>query len=322
MKRAVLAACACACSSAATRTAGGPPATLAAPSPLVAVTLLDLVGDWQWQLDTVEAGTARVEREAWRLQPIPGDSAHLAGRYVRDVDVASTDRTPFGCDQLPRYRQRAVFDVQVSANADATAFAVHETAVQAEPSPCDHGFRHLGDYQAMLSGRRMTLTFDDGGRPGTETLHQVDDLVAPLPEPPWPARYSLAGPWRWQSTSVDTDGNYRDETEWWEITPRGDIGIDATYRRRVTVRSADGSPLACANASSWSFDDAYVLTGEREEEHWHFHELAVDPGDHACLKATPRRDLDEGTAEQIGDYVVIEWRGKRRQVLYRPDAAR
>jgi hypothetical protein len=307
------------CASPAARTGGRPPLTLAAPSPLVTVTLLDLVGTWQWQLQTTEAATTRVERESWRLQPIPGDSEHLAGRYVRDVDVTSTDRAPFGCDQQPRYRQRALFDVVVTADADASAFTVHETAVQTEPSPCDHGFRHLGDYRAELSGRRMVLAFDDGGRPGTETLHQIDDLVAALPEPPWPARYDLAGAWRWQSTVVDTDGNYRDETEWWEITARGDAAIDATYRRRVTVRSADGSPLACANAPSWSFDDAYVLAGEREEEHWHFHELAVDPGDHPCLRATPRRDLDEGTAEQIGDYVAIEWRGKRRQVLFRPD---
>ena len=100
---------------------------------------------------------------------------------------------------------------------------------------------------------------------------------------------------------------------------RTDTTVDATYRRRVTVRSPDGSPITCANAPSWSFDDAYVLSGQKEEEHWHFYELAVEPGDHPCTRTTPKRTTDEATAEQIGSYFILEWRGKRRQILYRPD---
>ena len=38
-----------------------------------------------------------------------------------------------------------------------------------------------------------------------------------------------------------------------------------------------------------------------------------------CLRATARRTLDEATAEQIGDFLVLEWRGKRREILYRPE---
>jgi hypothetical protein len=88
------------------------------------------------------------------------------------------------------------------------------------------------------------------------------------------------------------------------------------------VRSADGKPIPCANAPSWSYDDAFVLSGQREEEHWHFYEHASDPGDHPCLRTTPHRGLDEATAEQIGDYLILEWRGKRRQILYRPELGR
>ena len=62
-----------------------------------------------------------------------------------------------------------------------------------------------------------------------------------------------------------------------------------------------------------------MLDGLREEEHWHLYEHAVEPGDHPCLRATPKRNLDEATAEQIGDYLVLEWRGKRREILYRPE---
>ncbi len=312
----------CACTSPAARPTSPPLVTLAAPSPLTAVTLLDLVGTWRWQLATTEAGTARIEREVWRFQPVVGDAAHLTGRYVRDVDVEATDRAPFGCDQRPRYRQRAVFDVVATSNTNASMFYIHETGAQAEPSPCDHGFRHLGDYTGVLANHTLTLAFDNGGQPGTETLQQVDDNLASLPEAPWTRSFDVAGPWRWQSTSYDPEGNLRDETEWWEITHRGDTGVAATYRRRVTVRSSGGGRIACAGASSWSFDDAYVLTGQREEEHWHLAEIAVDPADHPCLRATPQRHLDEATAEQLGDYFVLEWRGKRKQVLYRPAPAR
>ena len=318
MKRAALTLAVAACGS--PQASGGPLATFAAPSPLSAITLADLVGGWQWQLATTEAGTSRVELETWRFAPSGGDATRLAGRYIRDVEVIASDRAPFACDQRPAYRQRAVFDVTAQlAGTDDTAFVIHETDATTEPSACDHGFRHLGDYRGTLTGSRFVLTFDDGGQPGTETLWRTDDRLAPLPDAPWPAHYDLAGPWRWHTTSLDADGNLRDETEWWQITRRTDTAVDATYRRRVTVRSPDGTPIACAHAPSYSFDDAYVLAGEREEEHWHLHELAADPGDHPCIRATPERDLDEGTAEQIGDYLVVEWRGKRRQVLYRPD---
>jgi hypothetical protein len=237
----------------------------------------------------------------------------LVGRYIRTVEVRSPDRVPFACDQRPWYRQRATFDVVVTPEHDG--FRVHETAYTTEPSPCDHGFRKLGDYQVHPHGDRLVLRWNGG----TQTLWQVDDQIADLPAAPWPDKFDVAGPWRWDSSSYDTTGNVRDEHEWWEITHRGDTRLDLTYRRRVTVRSPDGTPIACAGAPSWTFDDAYVLSGWREEEHWHFQELAVEPGDHPCLRATPKRDLDEATGEQIGDYLVLEWRGKRREVLYRPE---
>lgn len=290
---------------------GSPNTTRPAP-PLRAYTLADLVGGWHWALRTQEAGTTRVEDEQWRFRPgaVP---TQLVGRYVRSVEVRSDDRVPFLCNQRPWYRQRAVYEVTVDITA--AAFGVHETDYRAEPSPCDHGFRKTGDYAADLDGPRLTLRWDGG----KQTLDEVDERVADLPDDPWPETYPLTGAWRWDATSYDDDGNLRDETEWWDLVRRTDTKIDATYRRRVTVRSPDGKPITCANAPSWSFDDAYVLDGQREEEHWHFYELASDPGDHPCLRNAPHRTLDEATAEQIGDYLVLEWRGKRRQILYRPE---
>lgn len=300
----VLAACA---------TPPAPPTAAHPVSPIVkALSLADLVGGWRWVFHAQDAGTSRVEEEHWRFSPIPGELNRLAGRYVREVDVRSLDRLPFGCNQRPSYRQRAVFDVEVTLASHG--FAIRELGYRAETSPCDHGFRKVGNYTAELGGNRLALRFPGG----EQTLWQVDDKATALPEPPWLDRPTPYGPWRWDATSYDESGNFRDESEWWELTRRSETVVDATYRRRVTVRSLDGLPIACAHGPSYSFDDAYVLSGQREEGHWHFSELAVSPGDHPCLKATPRRILDEATAEQIGDYFVFEWRGKRREILYRP----
>jgi hypothetical protein len=276
--------------------------------------VLDLAGTWQWMLRTEESGTSRVEQETWHLHPDPAEPTRLVGNYLRTVEVRSLDRVPFQCNQRPWYRQRALYDITAEVDAKG-AFHVHEASYTTEPSPCDHGFRHISDYTAMPHGARLTLGW--GG--GTQTLWKTESATQSLPEAPWPQTFDPAGPWRWDVTSYDDDGNIRDEIEWWQITRRTDTRLDATYRRRVTVRSPDGQPIACAGAPSWTFDDAYVLDGQKEEEHWHFYELAVEPGDHPCLRATPKRTLDEATAEQIGDFFILEWRGKRREILYRAE---
>jgi hypothetical protein len=284
------------------------------PAPLAqSFTLTDLVGGWRWMLRTTEDGTTRIEDETWRFKRIPGSYDQLAGRYVRSVEVRSEDRLPFQCNQRPWYRQRAVFELAVQLTP--TGFTVKESDHHAEPSPCDHGFRHKGEYAVELGTGRMTLVWEGG----SQTLFQVDDDDLDLPADPWPATPAIIGPWRWDVVSYDDDGNLRTEHEWWEITARSATQLDVTYRRRVIVNQRDGRIIPCANAPTWSFDDAYVLTGQREEEHWRFNELATEPGDHPCLKTTPARNLDEATAEQLGDFLVMEWRGKRRQVLYRPD---
>jgi len=284
-----------------------------APPPVRQLDTAQLAGDWRWILRTEEAGTSRVETEDWHLAPSPSSALQLVGRYVRTVEVRSLDRVPFRCNERPWYRQRAVYDVTVQPTA--TGFAVRETDYLAEASPCDHGFRRLGGYAGDADGERFTLRWDGG----SQTLWQTDTDVAELPVAPWPPTPELTGPWRWDATSYDDYGNLRDESEWWEITRRTEARLDLTYRRRVTIRSPDGSIIACAGGPTWSFDDAYVLDGEREEEHWHLRELAADPGEHPCLQATPRRSLDEATAEQIGDFLVLEWRGKRREILYRAE---
>ncbi len=276
-----------------------------------------LAGTWKWNYQTEERGTGRTEDEQWRLLYDPRAPARLTGRYVRTVTVHSLDHAPFQCNQMPSYRQRSMYDVVVDLVGEE--IEVKETGYVTEPSPCDHGFRHLGDYRAPLAARSLSLHWGQGAESGVQTLAHVDQARGTLPTAPWPTSFAPTGTWRWKASSVDAAGNVHDETEWWEITRRTDTRLDATYRRRVTVRSTDGTPIACAGTPSWTFDDAYVLDGQKEEDHWHFHELAVEPGDHPCLRPTPKRVLDEATAEQIGDFFILEWRGKRREILYRPE---
>ncbi len=273
--------------------------------------MIDMVGGWRWLHRTEENGTVRIEDEQWRLHYTQGSP--LAGSYLRTVEIRSTDALGFPCNQRPWYRQRALFDVVIELDGDG-GYRARETGYTAEPSPCDHEFRHVTDYAVEPRGNRMDLRWDGG----SQTLWHVDDESVALAKPWADTPTTPAGAWRWQTRSVDDDRNLREETEWWEITPRTDTLFDATYRRRVRVHSSSGQPIACANAPSWTFDDAYVLSGEREDEHWHLVERAVDAGAHPCLAATPQRALDEATAEVVGDFVVLEWRGKRRQVLYRP----
>ena len=92
-------------------------------------------------LRTDEASTSRVEDEVWRLRPDPTAPARLVGRYLRSVEIRSTDRVPFQCNQRLWYRQRALYDVTV--DLDGQGVVVHETGYQAETSPCDHGFRQM-----------------------------------------------------------------------------------------------------------------------------------------------------------------------------------
>ena len=192
----------------------GTPTTRPAPSPFQ-YTLTDLVGGWRWLLRTSDAGTTRIEEERWRFRKTDTPT-RLMGRYIRTVEVRSDDRIPFACNQRPWYRQRATFDVTVDLTP--TGYVIKEGEYRAEPSPCDHGFRHVGSYTAELAGDRLNLKFDGG----TQTLWQVDDQATDLPPDPWKNKPDLHGPWRWDAVSYDDDGNLRTEHEWWEFTKRTD----------------------------------------------------------------------------------------------------
>jgi hypothetical protein len=284
-----------------------------------------LVGDWVWTLRVDEAGLHRVERERWHIGPSPVVGKGLVGTYDREVDVTATDGVPFVCNQRTRYVQRARYDLRVTVMGGQAV--IDEVGFRAEPSPCDHGFRRLGHYAAQVRRDRLELRWEvaddapgrrDGEpRSGGQILRRAE---AGSGAAVWPGEGTTwNGPWRWDVRTVDATGAVREEREEWELTVGGS-GAAATYRRTVTMHSATGAVIACAGAPRWSHVDHYVLEGALATDgsgRLELREVAADAAEHPCLDREPRQ-LDAVTAELDGEYVEMTWRGKRRQVLYRP----
>jgi hypothetical protein len=175
--------------------------------------------------------------------------------------------------------------------------------------------RQLGTYLATLHGDELHLEWPDGD---ATLARALDD--APEPPPP-PIAEPPAGRWTWRITSWTRAGMIRDEYEDWELAAGDDGMLGGTYVREVTERSPDGQPIPCAGAPVWSFVDRYLVRGrpmEDGDEGWRLEEIDVIPGTHPCLAATPTRAMDTATVTTEGEHVVLEWRGKRRQVLARP----
>jgi hypothetical protein len=272
----------------------------------------------------------------WRWLPAR-ERGVLRGHYLREVTVRSSG-APFACNQDQLYRQRAWFEVEARAIRPSRAaggepnprgaIEIVEVGYRVEPSPCDHGFRKLGRYRARVDKGRAELRFPEG----RQTLWRTSREGGPL-EPPWevaPAR--LAGAWQWRAETRDEQGLVRREEERWELAvPDAALDVagfggaaehtrifDAQVTRQVTVTSPDGALIPCAGAVSYGFDDRYTADGKRRGALIALQETAVSAGEHPCLRGREQRTLDTALIEQLGEYLVLEWRGKRRQVLHRP----
>jgi hypothetical protein len=277
-------------------------------------------GAWRWIHGSEADGTYRLERERWLLGPITADPETgqkvVLGRYRRDLAVVALDGKPFLCNQQAAYLQSAIFDVRVVVSEGE--LVVDELGYRTEASPCEPGFRHLGQYRASLDRPYARLTWDGG----QQTLQRVPDdsfaagdlelTALPASET---ARYT--GAWHWSLRSYDDQHQVHEEDEAWELAVSEDGVAGGTYVREVVVSSADGSDLACAGAPSWRFVDRYTVRGKVVDGVIELEEVAVDAGQHACLAATPDRHLDTATGVTVGEHVVLTWRGKRRQVLHR-----
>jgi len=277
---------------------------------------LRLRGAWRWIHTSSEDGTYRIERERWMIDAI--DGAALTGRYRRDLIVISLDGSPFVCSQQAVYAQVAVYDVRVTARHDA--ITIEETGYRTMASPCEPGFRKLGSYRATVDDdRHVTLAWDGGAQTlttlGGELYRPEAVALPPVPEDPAGA---LGGAWAWSMRSRDEEGDVRDEAERWELAIGDDGTVGGTYERSVVVSASDGKDFPCAGAPAYGFVDRYTVRGGLDAEGGlRFDEVAVEPGQHACLDGVSDRHLDSAAGRADGAFLVLTWRGQRRQVLHR-----
>jgi hypothetical protein len=269
-----------------------------------------LVGEWHWIHHTDEAGTRRVEEERWQF--VAPAASTITGRYVREVVVTSTGDTPFECNQSTSYTQRAAFDVVVETAAGGPI--VRETAYRVEPSPCDHGFRKLATYRATVGDTTATLRWDSG----EATLLRTGPAPAALAEPAWPGDNPRAdGAWTWRATWTEARGPVIHGEEDWELDVAETGAITGTVNRRIETRDPSGATIACAGADRWVLGERIAIDGSRDGDTFRLFEVGVEVVPHPCIARAGSRVHDAATATLIGDHLVIEWRGKRRQVLRR-----
>lgn len=268
-----------------------------------------VVGDWRWTHDSIADGARRREREHWQLAR--DGLTRLRGSYLREVDVEliADDGAVFACNQRRSYRQVARFDVTGVVTPDGVQ--LDEVGYQAAPSPCDPGLRQLTGYQARVDHAAHLVLV---GAHTVARLHGGDGSPPPpLPAPPT----SLTGAWTWSAVSWTGDGLVQREAERWQLDVRGD-DVTGSYQRVVSLARPDGAVMPCAGADRYQFVDRYQLVGKATADGWRLREDEVDAGVHPCLAGTPTRSLDEATAVLDGDYLILTWRGPRRQVLARP----
>lgn len=289
--------------------------------------LAGLVGEWTWSHAGADGEVAWIERERWAFVEAPSASdGALRGRYQREVLFTSSGE-PFACNQSQRYVQRSQVDVSASlpgapAGGAAATLELVETAYRAEVSPCDHGFRNLGTYQAELGPTTAVLRFAGG----SQTLLRVGPAPRALADARWPGDApTLAGAWTWQGTIVSATER-RTQQEAWSLTVAADGTVSGTTTRHIEIRDPSGGGLACAGGAPLRIDETVTLTGQPDEDRTLLREVDAavtsSPTGHTCDAMAGARTSDSAHAELFGDAVVLMWRGKRRQVLIRPvDAA-
>lgn len=277
------------------------------------------IGDWQSVSRGNQGNATILEQESWHIELDPTVAETLRGHYRRVVTFRNRDGALFACNQRTSYQQITTYTL--TGRLDQVPLTLRETAFEVEPSPCEHAFRRLTAYQVSIVGPTLGLQFADGnqtlwptnGQPFNATPYGNQALADGGEHGD-----GLDGLWRNELTTVDERGDFRTETEAWQFTESaGQLG--GTYRREVTVRSSDGAPFRCANAAQYSYHDVIEFTGHRQgaTQTYALREIAIAADRAPCLAPMPGRALDEATFEKRGNYLVIEWRGKRRQVLFR-----
>ena len=299
-----------ACHPAAVTTAPNQAAALNLDESIARARIDNLLGEWRWMHSQDEAGVHFVESERWqfvRRGPL------ALGRYVRELHATSTDGRPFGCSQTTSYQQRASFDLTVDATTKT--LNLHEVGFHAEPSPCDHGFRQLTDYQVELNAATAVLHYPGG----EQRLIHVGPEPSVLDTPTWAGDTpNIDGRWQWSAVSRDGAGRDRHESETWVLSRTPDEHVSAQVTRTINVVDPDGAIIPCAGASHWQVAEHVHLEGYRLDERYLIRETEVLRDVSPCLPVEAKRIYDSAFAIMDGDHLELTWRGNRRQLLTRP----
>jgi hypothetical protein len=279
--------------------------------------LTSIAGDWvSLAHSSNQHGTeSTIERSQWHFEFTHDNPNHILGQRHASVTVtAGPTLERFECNHRNSYDLLSTYTLEgnVDDQAPSTVIVV-ETDYQTAPSPCERGLRHLTTYRLGRQGPLLRLDFPGGVEILWPSAHAVTQSA-----PPW--RQSdddvLDGVWSDQTDSIDERGNVVHQTETWQFTLHDDH-VAGTVRRDATIRSSDQRMMSCAGGQQYSYHDVIELSGRRVEPNvFHVQELSIGQDDHPCITGGPRA-LDEATMEIAGEYAVLQWRGKRRQVLKR-----
>lgn len=271
----------------------------------------EVAGVWRWSHVTETEGVRRVESERWQIK---ASNRSLVGFYEREVTFLSVDGVPFDCNQALSYKLRTLYEIDGTLGKDSVA--IRERDYQAPESPCERGFRQLGEYTGELIEGKLVLRWDDGEQTLVRDADAVEHDAPTMAASP----NDVAGPWQWSTrTETRRDGIIRVESELWDLSVDGEE-IAGTYDRKVTVFYENGDTFRCNKDREYTYSDAYTVRGSLVDGEVNITEFDVKPATHKCLVGRDDRHLDHAIGHVEDGYLVLTWRGRHTQILHRPPA--
>jgi len=268
-----------------------------------------LAGSWRWSHLSDKKSVRRVELEKWVLSHTGNDQ--VRGHYDREVTFMSLDGVPFQCSQSLRYRLTTRYSLH--GTYDQGKLNLKEVKYQSSNSPCDTGQRKLSSYGGDVKGDALVLTWAGG----SQTLTRASTEISPPSRAKGEAKATTSGTWRWQNRRKrTTDTEVRVESEEWKLTENRAGTITGLYERSVTVFTQNGKTYACNGNTFYKYKDTYTVRGSRNGTKIILSEINSIPAQSECI-AHKKRHLDAATGTLKGDFLVLEWRGKHKQILHR-----